>query len=352
MINLKEFKTRILVTGASGFVAEHLLPLLKSDSNFVVGLDRLEKASGPVDTFVSCDINEAADSVSEACRCDIIIHLAAARADWGISDAQFYRDNVDATNTVLQYAVEYGVKRFIFLSSISVFGQSEKSFISEYSEYNPINAYGRSKMMCEEAIAENLEIGSYIIIRPTVIYGPSDPKKTGLHRATDNNVFRMIKQIKRKQFFIPGNPFVVKSTCYVENIASFVDHCVHCNHPHSFYLFADEDQYDIQTLFKIITNHLGLSTYPLVVPMKLLRPIGYIFDILGRLFGRNFPVNSARIETVNKSTQLLLENVKHLDFAYPCTAEQGLKNTVSWIEDGLKIKDRSNAKPKGLSRCE
>ena len=87
----------ILVTGASGFTAEHLIPRLKASGCYVIGTDRQKTPSAIVDEFISSDLLDFEDNFNElnAPKIDYVIHLAAARADWGVSDQEFFTDNFE-----------------------------------------------------------------------------------------------------------------------------------------------------------------------------------------------------------------------------------------------------------------
>ena len=113
----------ILVTGASGFVAEHLIPILRQAGNRVIGVDRKEQPSAACDEYIQSELSRLAfnDIRDHAAVPDVIIHLAAARADWGVSDAEFYEDNVEATAALLNQFEGRPLKRFIFVSSIYTF---------------------------------------------------------------------------------------------------------------------------------------------------------------------------------------------------------------------------------------
>ena len=95
-------KKIILVTGAAGFAAEHLIPRLRAEGNHVIGLDRKSVPSAFCDEFISVDLNDVEADKIRNIEIDIVFHLAAARADWGVSDHEFFRDNVDATSALLE----------------------------------------------------------------------------------------------------------------------------------------------------------------------------------------------------------------------------------------------------------
>lgn len=330
----------IIVTGASGFVAERLIGLLRSDGNYVVGIDRKAKPSTVCDAFVCCDlINIGSRRLELDFDIKIIIHLAAARADWGISGEEFERDNVEATEKVVHLARARGVKKLIFVSSISIFGQDRGTTLREESQPNPINVYGRTKLAAESLVRSCSDQIDVVIVRPTVIYGPSNPENTGFYRATDNNIFRMIDAIQRNRFVIPGDRTVVKSVCYVENIASFLAFLAQETTKEKEFLFADEEQLSIWEIADLIKIRLGTKRNILTIPQWVLLPIAKIFDLVGSVLKVNLPINSSRLKTVNMSTGMEMSRAQEAGFVHPYTSKTGLEKTVDWYKDTIQGKE-------------
>ena len=337
---MTDLSSKVLVTGASGFVAEHLLPSLKRKNMFVVGLDRKHSPSGFCDSFVSADLNEVGTlEFAETRTVDVVIHLAAARADWGVKADEFVADNVEATASTLKIAKRLNAKKFIFVSSISVFGQDKKSVLHEHSERQPINLYGQTKADAEDLVMSYRNQMEVIIVRPTVIYGPSDPAKTGFYRATDNNIFRMIDAIERNRFAIPGDRSVVKSVCYVENIASFLVFLVQEQTKENEFLFADKEQLSISEIANLIKSGLGNKRNILTIPQWVLIPLAKLFDLVGAVLKVNFPINSSRVKTVNMSTSMEMSRAQEAGFMHPHTSKTGLEKTVDWYRQTIQGKD-------------
>ena len=275
---------KVLITGASGFVAEHLIPLLRNQGLVVIGIDRKPSPSTACDLYCSSDLNDI--DLKDFClhyTFDLIIHLAAARADWGISGKEFESDNINATKVVVTLAKMSGVKKLIFVSSISVFGQTKDTVLEEDNLPSPINTYGQTKLAAEEIVRSCGNQLETVIVRPTVIYGPSNPEKTGFYRATDNNIFRMIDAIEKNRFVIPGDRSVVKSVCYVENIAFFLMYLSQVKTQHKAFLFADVDQMSISEIAKVIISRLGINRKLVTVPQWILLPLAKIFDTVGAI---------------------------------------------------------------------
>lgn len=167
---------RVLITGAEGFVGRHLTEALTS-----LGAEcRLAvRSARPNDERVISigDIGPATEWGRALDGIQLVVHLAArahilretAADPW----EQFKRVNVDGTATLVAAAVDAGVRRFVYVSSIGVHGDSSKAgALTEKSPLEPISLYAKSKLAGEDAArslaADKLELA---IVRPPLVYG-------------------------------------------------------------------------------------------------------------------------------------------------------------------------------------
>lgn len=97
-----------------------------------------------IDSFVQGDLCDPQVARKAVAGTDQILHLAAARADWGRSEEEYYRDNLDATRTLIEAGRKEGVTDWVFYSTVSVMGPSCEP-LSEDAGFNPIEPYGASK---------------------------------------------------------------------------------------------------------------------------------------------------------------------------------------------------------------
>jgi NADH dehydrogenase len=150
---------RVLVTGASGFIACHLLPRLASRGHRVRAMWRGREGPGrgsaPGVDWLEADVTRP-DSLSRAVfECDAIVHLA------GCSEAEqgsLERTNVAGTRNLLVAALDAGVERFV---DVSALGASPAA-----------GPYYRSRFQAEDAVmSSGIE---HVILRPAVVYGPFD----------------------------------------------------------------------------------------------------------------------------------------------------------------------------------
>lgn len=151
----------ILVVGGAGYIGSHMVWLLGQKGVDVVTLDNL--SSGHRDAvkhgrFVHGDIADrlVLDKVFSENRFDAVMHFASfIQVGESVQDpAKYYQNNVANTLNLLNAMRAHGVQRFIFSSTAAIFGEPQYSPIDEKHPRQPINPYGRSKLMIEQALAD------------------------------------------------------------------------------------------------------------------------------------------------------------------------------------------------------
>ena len=143
--------SRILVTGCSGYIGRHLAPALGDAGHEVTGVDRHEPAFELADFHLG-DLNEPGVAERAADGVDLVVHLAAAKDDWGVSAERYERDNVQATRTLIAAGRNAGVRRWLHYSTVGVYGPSD----DPADETAPVRAdqpYGRTKADAEALFA-------------------------------------------------------------------------------------------------------------------------------------------------------------------------------------------------------
>jgi UDP-glucose 4-epimerase len=168
---LKQFfmTKKILVTGASGYIGSHTCVELLQAGYDVVALDnlsnssrdaisRVEKITGKSVPFYDADVRERArlDIILRTHAIDAAIHFAGLKAV-GESVAKpllYFENNVSGTVTLLQALSDAKVKRFVFSSSATVYGDPESLPLKESARLSVTNPYGRSKLMVEQVLED------------------------------------------------------------------------------------------------------------------------------------------------------------------------------------------------------
>ena len=177
-------RQRVLITGANGFIGQHLCSHFVASGRHVTACVR-QNSSSPTANAESLRTVEVADIAAfdrwteVLSDVDVIIHLAARVHVMNEQLAnpleEFRRVNVDSTVALAEQALRAGVRRFIYLSSIKVNGESTslQNFCADDLP-NPVDAYGQSKWEAEQRLEQiatetNME---WLVIRPTLVYGP------------------------------------------------------------------------------------------------------------------------------------------------------------------------------------
>lgn len=174
--------SRVLVTGGAGFIGSHVADALLQRGHAVTVLDDLsggDRANVPAAaTFVEGSVVDAAlvDRLCADHRFAAIVHLAAYAAE-GLSHfiKRFnYTNNVIGSVTLLNAAINTGVRRFVFTSSIAVYGTHPELPLTEETPVHPEDSYGIAKHAVELELRSCRDLFGldYVIFRPHNVYGP------------------------------------------------------------------------------------------------------------------------------------------------------------------------------------
>ncbi len=181
---------KALVTGCAGFIGSHLSDSLLADGHEVIGVDcfndnygRSEKRANLTHAlewdefdFIPLDLarGDLTDLVAE---CDVIFHLAAepgVRSSWGQRFENYQRNNIAATQLLLEAVKETSEKRFVYASSSSIYGQAETLPTSEDTTPRPFSPYGVTKLAAEhlcDTYYGNFGVQT-VSLRFFTVYGP------------------------------------------------------------------------------------------------------------------------------------------------------------------------------------
>jgi nucleoside-diphosphate-sugar epimerase len=184
---LTHISQKILITGASGYIGQHLCAELAADGHYVIGTIRSPIHSAPLARVgahpVVCpavEVTNFQDSINNDV--DIVIHLAAhvhqfKRNDFS-NNEPFGIVNVHGTENAAKLAIKRNASLFILASTVAVFGdRSGTSPLNVNSPINPITPYAHSKLAAESAAADltKSEDLSLKILRIPMIYGKDAP---------------------------------------------------------------------------------------------------------------------------------------------------------------------------------
>jgi UDP-glucose 4-epimerase len=308
--------SRVLVTGATGFVGSALLRSLCLVSEHTpVALVR-GKATAPTETEWLRTHDLQTLQCTELQGLDVIVHCAArVHVMQEVVDdplREFREANVVATLHLAREASKAGVRRFIFLSSIKVNGE-ESSIGRPYTADDipsPVDAYGISKLEAEiglRALAEEtgLEI---VIVRPVLVYGPG----------VKANFRSMMGWLEHGVPLPLGRIRNRRSLVALDNLVDLILRCI--EHPAALNeTFLVSDGEDLST--PELLRHLGLA---LGKPVRLLPVPTYILQVGARLVGKG-----SVAQRLCGSLQVDIDRTRNLlGWAPPITVDEALRRTA------------------------
>lgn len=274
---------RIHVTGATGFVGRHVLEEARRRGHEVVALVRQRSDDlGDVEQIEIGDISQVADWTSAVVGADAVVHLAARvhvmHDDAPDLEREYARVNTDPTVKLAEAAVQSGVRRFVFMSSIKVNGERTTSQpYSSSSTPAPADPYGRSKHRAELALQELAEDSSLSVValRPTVVYGPG----------VGGNIRRIAGAVRRGIPLPLGSVHNARTMLAVENLAVGTVNAAEIAFD-GFRLAIVGDPAPVSTRRLVELLAAGMNEVPRLIPF----PVG-LLKIAGAAVGRRSDVS-------------------------------------------------------------
>lgn len=245
---------RILITGANSYIGTSFEKYMKQYDNY------------SIDTLDMLDSNWKQYNFSKY---DVVFHVAGiAHADVGhVSEEvkkKYYLVNTDLTIETAKQAKYAGVKQFIYMSSIIVYGDSapvgKQKIITKDTQPRPANFYGDSKLQADIGLQKlNDEKFKVCILRPPMIYG-----------ANSKGNYQMLSKIAKRLPVFP-NIKNQRSMLYIGNLCMFIKYYID---KESFGIFFPQNEEYVNTsqMVKMIAKENGKNIYL----TKLLNPFVYI----------------------------------------------------------------------------
>jgi len=238
---------KVLLTGATGYIASHTWLALLDAGFDVVGVDdfsnsspvvleRLQKLSGPAPVFERANVCNAATmtDIVQRHRVEAAVHFAAFKAV-GESTAQpldYYANNLGGLLTTCKVLQTHGVKRFVFSSSATVYGIPKRLPLTEEAELSATNPYGQTKLMGEQMLHDLAAADPAWQNALLRYFNPVGAHVSGLigedPRGTPNNLMPFVAQVavgRRAELTVHGNDYPtpdgtgVRDYIHVEDLA-------------------------------------------------------------------------------------------------------------------------------------
>jgi len=320
---------KICITGGSGFIGSWFCREYARRGVDVVIIDLVEPSGDQVHSrYVKGDVRDIEAVRDALAGCDAVLHLAAAHHDFGITEQTFFSVNKDGAAVLCQGMDEAGIRRICFYSTVAVYGTANPP-LSELTPPQPVSHYGRSKLAGEKVLEAWTLTGDdrrCLVIRPTVTFGP--------HNFA--NMYSLIRQIDRKQFFQAGDASNIKSLSYIENIMAaslWLWERIGEDDAFAVYNWVEKPDMDSAEISRTVADALGKNyrRIPLFIALAMAKP----FDVMIAITGRNFPVSSARVRKLFvDQTKFESDKAREAGFTPEISLAEGLQRMVKWYLEG------------------
>ena len=266
----------ILLTGSSGFLGRTIIKTLVQKNHIIT----LSRNSGEYKVCLEKEIPAFKETY------DLVVHVAGKAhfvPKTEFEKKQFYDVNVKGTLNVLKGLEVFGVpKQFVFISSVSVYGQEFGIGINEEHKLEAKDAYGLSKIEAELLVQKWCNEHNVVctILRLPLLVGKNPP----------GNLGAMIKGISKGYYFNIGGGIAKKSMVLAEDVAEFIPIVANRG---GVYNLTDGYHPSFFELSTAIARQIKKSA-PMNMPLSIAKAVGFMGDFLGS----KAPINSQKLKKI------------------------------------------------------
>jgi dihydroflavonol-4-reductase len=321
---------RIVVTGTTGFIGCQLAQMLARLGHDLVATGRVESAveSARAERLQKAGVRVEAGSLLDpgfaaalTKSCEVVIHLAAAQHEGNVPDSYFRDINVQGTRLLLEAAISAGARRFVYGSTIGVYGAASDQELNELSATRPENIYAVTKLEAEQVVSAHSSQIETCIGRISETYGPGDFRLLKLFRAIEHGAFIML-----------GSGENVRQVIYVDDLAACL--LLAAEHPGAIgqtFVFAGTEVMTTNAMVAQIAVALQRRPPRMRIPVWPFRAAAAVLESTLRPLGIQPPLTQRRLDFFTKS--FLFSNAKYRDvlgFVPRVSFAEGAGQTAEW----------------------
>ena len=325
---------KILITGASGFIGSFIV-----EEALKRGLETWAAVRGSSSKAYLQDERINLIALNLSSREELIEQLRPHQFDYVVHAAgvtkcidkrDFRRINTEGTkNLVLALQqLKMPVKRFVYLSSLSVYGaireQQPYEEIRETDTPQPNTEYGRSKLEAEQWL-NTLKDFPYVILRPTGDYGPRE-----------RDYFLMAKSIKGHSDFAVGYKRQDITFVYVSDVVQAVFLAIEKGQTGRKYFLSDGEVYQSTTFSDLIHEELGRPWWiRITAPVWVLRIVTFFGEHIGRMTGKISALNNDKYNILRQRNWRcdIQPAIDELGYQPQVKLKEGVRRSIKWYKE-------------------
>jgi nucleoside-diphosphate-sugar epimerase len=318
---------RVFITGATGFLGEHLVRRLLAEGEAVRVLARAPEKARPLVAagaeLVAGEVTDAA-ALRDALR-DVttVYHLAGKLFIPGVPTAEYQRTHVEGTRTLLELCCEQGgIERFVHCSTTGVLGVTGAWPADETAAYRPTNAYEETKLQAELLVQGAMLHGfPAVVVRPGLVYGPGDLHLLGFFRSIQRGQFRPIG--RRPVWLHPiAIDDMTEALVRCGRSTAAIGECFH---------IAGREPATLLTLANTIADTLGVARPRGIIPLPAALAVAAAGDALPAGIRHAAPLTRSRLDFLTHSRVYDVAKARRLlDFDAATDLATGIARTAAW----------------------
>jgi nucleoside-diphosphate-sugar epimerase len=321
---------RLLVTGGTGFIGSHLAEAGRRRGAEVVVLglaDRPEeRANAELLTRMGAEVLPGSITDAELCRraargATHIFHLAVAMREGGKSDEFFESINLDGTRYLLEAASVQRVERFVYCSTIGIYGHRAPGITREDSPLAPGNIYERTKVSAEKLVREFAEKCALpaTVLRPADVYGPRDQR-----------LLKLFKGVSTGRFPLFGSGEGRRHMVYVDDVVSaFFKACERDEAVGEGLIVAGPKAYALRELLDEITLATGSKRYGVRLPLAPMLGLAAVVEDVCAALKVDPPIYRRRMDFFHSDSEFDTSRARRvLDWEPKVDLREGVRRTL------------------------
>ncbi|MBT3218802.1 MAG: NAD-dependent epimerase/dehydratase family protein [Proteobacteria bacterium] len=316
---------RIFVTGATGFVGRTLVDQLNTAGHRVTALVLPEEETPNLNAEIRWgDITQPKTLQGLLHGHDAVVHLASA-VGYGQNMGTAITLNVNGTRNVAEEALVSRVRRFIHMSSISVYGRVPGQLITEGTPTRKTgDPYGDTKIDAEELLSGLATRGhlDLTILRPTVIYGPGD--RLFLPKLAQN--------LRSGRARLIGTGENTVDAVHVNDVASFINEIIDDNESFDkIYNLNNPANPSWSEFVALVADELGVERPDRHLPYPLALAVAGAMEMVGKVTHKEPPLTRYAVRVVGRQYHYDTTAAEQLGFGASMTLGDGIREVIAQL---------------------
>ena len=323
--------SKLLITGANGFIGSHLVETaIQRGYEVHAGVRASSNKKWLTNSeivFVEMDFEdpETLAQLFQQHKYKYIVHCVGVTKTSSLE--VFQKVNYEYVKLLVdQIRVNDCIpEKLIFLSSLAAYGPvdlQQNDIVSNDSTPHPVTQYGKSKLAAEKFLESTVDI-PYVILRPTVVYGPRETE-----------LFMVFELLNKRLELYSGTKPQMLTFIFIDDLIEIIFRSMEINVSRKSYFVSDGKLYQSEKLNEIIKSNLGKKALKVKLPLPIVKVIATLSEQASKITKQYPALNRDKFQELKcRNWNCDISNlVEDLDYTPEHSLEDGMRKTVDWYK--------------------